>query len=176
MKLHKVLPFVWILLASSCQGPDANLTKNAEQIALAQQNKELLRQVYTDVFVNWNRERVQAVLAPDFLSHDWPEDSPKGVDGFYDFYGPVLASFPDAHYAVHDLIAEGDKVTVYWTLKGTHKGDFMGMPPTNREISMDGIAIYRVENERLKERWVVYDFYAMVEQVRAGVQAMAQPD
>lgn len=176
MRFLRSLLFVISLVVFSCQEGATERKESLDQLAIAAQNKELLRQVYTEVFVDWNRERVEEVLAPNFRSHDWPADSRTGVDGFYDFYDPVLASFPDTRYVVHELIAEGDKVTVYWTLKGTHKGAFLGLPPTNREIAMDGIAIYRVENDLLKERWVVYDFYAMVEQVRAGVQAMRSAD
>lgn len=171
MRITGTLLSVIILLVCSCKNTDPESTGQGTDLAM--QNKELLRQVYTDVFVNWDRQRVGEVLAPDFRSHDWPADSRTGVDGFYDFYGPVLASFPDTRYVVHDLIAEGDKVTVYWTLHGTQKGEFMGMPPANTEIAMDGIAIYRIENGRLKERWVVYDLYGLVEQARAG--ALATP-
>ena len=114
--------------------------------------------------------RAKQILEP----HDWPENSRTGVEGFYDFYDPVLESFPDTHYVVHDLLAEEDKVMVYWTLKGTQKGAFMGIPPTNREVAMDGIAIYRVEGHKLKERWVVYDLYRLMEQVKAGAPHQEQ--
>ena len=155
------------LLILACNDNPANRTAPAGD-DIARKNKELLEHIYTEVFVNWNRELVEEVLDPGFRSHDWPRDSRTGVDGFYDFYGPVLATYPDTRYTVNDLIAEGDKVTVYWTLVGTQQGEFMGMPPTNKEISMDGIAIYRVDNGKLMERWVVYDLYSMVEQVKAG--------
>ena len=158
-----------LALVTSCNHSDKN--QNIPEVdEISQKNKELLKHVYTEVFVNWNKELIEEVIDPDFRSHDWPEDSRTGADGFWDFYNPVLKSYPDAHYVVHDLIAEGDRVTVYWTIIGTQQGEFMGMPPTNKEISMDGIAIYRVENNKLKERWVVYDLFSMVEQVKAGSQ------
>lgn len=164
--LALILAFL-LLVVTSCKHTGNN--QNSTEVSdMSQKNKELLKHIYTEVFVNWNKELVEEVLDPDFRSHDWPKDSRTGVDGFYDFYNPVLKSYPDTHYVVNDLIAEGDKVTVYWTLIGTQKGEFMGMPPTNKEISMDGIAIYRVENNKLKERWVVYDLFSMVEQVKMG--------
>ena len=157
---------VFLILFVSCASPTSDhITEDAKT---TEKNKEFLKYVYTEVFINWDREVVEQVLDPEFRSHDWGSDSRMGVEGFYDFYGPVLESFPDTHYIVHDLIAENDKVMVYWTLKGTQEGDFMGIAPTGAEVSMDGIAIYRVWNEKLIERWVVYDLYSMVEQVKAA--------
>ena len=162
-RIMRISVLLFAFLALNCISCSVN-----DKIEIARKNKELLKHVYTEVFVNWNRESVEEVLDLDFRSHDWPEDSRTGVEGFYDFYGPVLKSFPDTRYKVNDLIAQGDKVVVYWTLMGTQKGEFMGMPPTDTEISMDGIAIYRVENNKLKERWVVYDLFSLVEQVKRG--------
>jgi len=75
---------------------------------------------------------------------------------------------PDARYEVDDLIAEGDKVVVRWRLLGTHKGDFRGVAPTGRAITLKGIAIYRVENSKLMERWVVSDLYGVLEQLKGS--------
>ena len=162
----KIKTAVFLILFVSCVSPTSD--QKSDYADGAERNKEFLKYVYTEVFVNWDRQVVEQVLDPGFRSHDWGPDSRTGAVGFYDFYGPVLESFPDTHYIVHDLIAENDKVTVYWTLKGTHKGHFMGIEPTQAEISMDGIAIYRVANEKLIERWVVYDLYSLVEQVKAA--------
>jgi predicted ester cyclase len=133
---------------------------------IAQTNKEIVSRFYDEVFINWDRNLVEETLDAEFRSHDWPEDSKTGVDGFYEFYNPVLKSFPDTRYTVNDLISEGDKVVVYWTLFGTQKGEFMGIPPTNVEIEMNGIAIYRLENEKMLERWVVYDLFSLVAQIK----------
>lgn len=164
----KILTALALLVLSCTETGKGSASENMDA---AEQNKALLSHIYTEVFVNWNRELVQEVLDPGFRSHDWPKDSRTGVEGFYDFYDPVLQTFPDTHYLVNDLIAEDDKVTVYWSLIGTQKGEFMGMPPTNKEIRMDGIAIYRVEKGKLMERWVVYDLFAMVEQIKAASSA-----
>lgn len=92
MRFLRSLLFVISLVVFSCQEGATERKESLDQLAIAAQNKELLRQVYTEVFVDWNRERVEEVLAPNFRSHDWPADSRTGVDGFYDFYDPVLAS------------------------------------------------------------------------------------
>ena len=130
-------------------------------------NKELVRTFYQRVFVNWDLALVEQVVHPQFLSHDWAADSATGPQGFLDFYAGVRSSFPDTHYEVDDLIAEGDRVVVRWRLLGTHQGEFYGIPPTGGSITLDGIAIYRVANGMLMERWVVYDLQGLIQQVRA---------
>lgn len=130
------------------------------------ENKELLRRFYAEVFADWNQELINELVAPEFRSHDWSVDSRTGPDGFRDFYNPVLGCFPDTHYEVEDIIAEGDKVVVRWKLLGTHEGEFRGIAPTGRSISMNGIAIYRVEGGKLRERWVVYDLFGLISQLQ----------
>ena len=77
----------------------------------------------------------------------------------------MRSAFPDFHYAVDDLVAEGDRVVVSWRLLGTHRGDFRGIAPTNRSITLPGIAIYRVAGGKLRERWVVYDLHGLIAQL-----------
>ena len=131
-------------------------------------NKALLERFYSDVFVDWDRQLVDELLSLEFRSHDWPEDARTGPDGFWDFYDRVLASFPDTRYVVDDLIAEADKVVVHWRLLATQQGEFYGMPPTGAPITLQGIAIYRVEDQKIMERWVVYDLYGLIQQVEAA--------
>lgn len=144
----------------------------AQGASQAESNKALVARFYSDVFVNWDRDLVDEMLSPDFRSHDWPEDARTGPAGFWDFYDGVLSSFPDTRYVVDDLIAEGDRVVVHWRLLATQQGEFYGMAPTGKPISLQGIAIYRVEGGKLMERWVVYDLYGLIEQVRAAGQGV----
>ena len=130
-------------------------------------NKELVRDFYRQVFVNWDLTVVEQVIHPQFRSHDWAADSASAPQGFLDFYAGVRSAFPDTRYEVDDLIAEGDRVVVRWRLLGTQQGEFYGIPPTAGSIRLDGIAIYRVANGRLMERWVVYDMHGLIQQIKA---------
>jgi predicted ester cyclase len=125
-------------------------------------NKELVRRFYKEVYVDWNMGFADAVLSPRFVSHDWPAGGPTGPKMFRDYYSAMRSAVPDAHYAVDDLIAEGDKVVVRWRLLGTHKGAFNGIAPTGGPITLKGIAVYRLEHGRLVERWVVSDLYGLL--------------
>jgi predicted ester cyclase len=136
-----------------------------DEIAAA--NKRLVRRFYKEVYGDWNLALVDDVVSPRFISHDWPEDSPIGPQGFRAFYSAIRTALPDARYEVDDLISEGDKVVVRWRLLGTHQGDFRGIVPTGRAVVLKGIAIYRVDGGKLMERWVVTDLYGLLEEIRS---------
>jgi predicted ester cyclase len=137
-----------------------------EKIAAA--NKALLRRFYKEVYADWGMALVDEVLSPRFTSHDWPEGA-AGPQVFRKYYEAIRSAVPDARYEVDDLIAEGDRVVVRWRLLGTHEGDFRGIAPTGRGIELKGIAIYRVDDGMLMERWVVSDLYGMLEESDAAV-------
>ena len=135
---------------------------------IAAANKRLVRRFYKEVYGDWNMALVPEVVSPRFISHDWPEGGPTGPQGFELFYSAIRAALPDARYEVDDLIAEGDKVVVRWRLLGTHLGDFRGIAPSGQKIELKGIAIYRVNNGKLMERWVVTDLYGVLEEMRTS--------
>jgi predicted ester cyclase len=132
---------------------------------IAAANKALLRRFYNEVYVDWNMTLVDEVVAPQFTSHDWP-DGATGPQAFRKYYAAIRAAVPDARYEVDELIAEGDRVVVRWRLLGTHHGEFGGIAPTGRAITLRGIAIYRVDAGKLMERWVVSDLYGLLEELR----------
>ena len=83
---------------------------------------------------------------------------------FRNYYPAIRSALSDARYDVDDLIAEGDRVVVRWRRLGTHKGPFRGIAPSGRPITLKGIAIYRVQDRKLMERWVVSDLYGVLEE------------
>jgi predicted ester cyclase len=129
---------------------------------MAAANKELVRRFYKEVYGDWNMALVDAVVSPRFVSHDWPEGGPTGPQAFRNYYSALRSAVPDARYVVDDLIAEGDRVVVRWRMLGTHERAFGHIPPTGRAITLNGIAVYRLENGTLVERWVVSDVYGLL--------------
>jgi steroid delta-isomerase-like uncharacterized protein len=125
-------------------------------------NKELVRRFYEEVYGDWNMALVDAIVSPRFVSHDWPEGGPTGPQAFRDYYSALRSAVPDARYVVDDLIAEGDRVVVRWRMLGTHQRAFGDIPASGRPVVLKGVAIYRMEDGRMVERWVVSDVYGML--------------
>jgi predicted ester cyclase len=134
--------------------------------AITTRNKQIIRRLYKEVLAGWNLSLIDELVADQFISHDWPEDGPRGPRPFRDFYVNIICSvLPDARYEVDDLIGEKDKVVVRWRLIGTHKGNFRGIAPTGRVITLNGVAIYRLQNGQLAERWVVTDLHGLLREL-----------
>src|SRR5437763_2855473 len=112
-----------------------------------EENKAVVRRFYEE----WNKGQeaamaaIEEYCAPDYV---WHSPSP-GVFPDLDLASmkqgstTLFTAFPDLHYTLEDLIAEGDKVVHRFTSRGTHQGDFMGVPPTDKVVTMTGIYISR---------------------------------
>jgi steroid delta-isomerase-like uncharacterized protein len=77
----------------------------------------------------------------------------------------MLTAFPDLKFDIEDILAEGDKVVVRYTIKGTNHGSYMGVPPTGKEISLKGISIYKIIGAKLVESWGMYDRMSLMQQL-----------
>jgi predicted ester cyclase len=77
------------------------------------------------------------------------------------------AAFPSYQLIAEDMIAEGDKVVVRSTFRGTHKGDLMGIPPTGKQVTMPLILIYRIAEDKIVEHWMQADALGLLQQLGA---------
>lgn len=77
------------------------------------------------------------------------------------------AAFPDLQFQINDLVAKGDKVWAYITIRGTHKGQFMDMAPTGKTIEVKGFDIVRLANGKAVEHWGLTDSMTMMMQLGA---------
>ena len=66
---------------------------------------------------------------------------------------------------IEDLIAEGDKVAVRQTWRGTHTGNFQGIPPTGKPVTFTSLEVYRVTGGKLAEEWVELDMLGLLQQL-----------
>ena len=77
----------------------------------------------------------------------------------------LLAAFPDISFTVEDMIAEGDKVVTRWTMNATHKGQFGGIPPTGKRVSITGVDISRIVTGKFVESWMYSDRVGLMQQL-----------
>jgi steroid delta-isomerase-like uncharacterized protein len=109
-----------------------------------------------------------ALLADDFVDHEELPGLAPTRDGVTAFFRMYIAAFPDLRMVPEDVIASGDKVVARVRATGTHKGAFMGMPPTGRRIEVQLIDIIRFGDDgRAREHWGVFDQLAMMQQLGA---------
>ena len=78
-----------------------------------------------------------------------------------------VTGFPDLNVAIEDEVSEGDRVVVRWTARGTHRGEFMGMPPSGNEFAIGGLTLLRIAEGKIAEHWVGGDFLGLMQHVGA---------
>ena len=135
-----------------------------------ERNKDLARQAIgiwtTGVF-----EAVDELYAPEYVNHQHHDpDDPRdihGAEAMKRFARKFREAFPDFHDSVDIQIAEGDMVATRFTSTGTHRGTFMGVEPTNRELTWTGITIDRIAEGKIVESWANWDMMGMMQQLNA---------
>jgi predicted ester cyclase len=75
------------------------------------------------------------------------------------------AAFPDARHTFEDFVAEGDKVALRFTFKGTHTGDFQGIPPTGKPVTISGSVVDRIVDGKIVEHWSLIDTMGLMQQL-----------
>ena len=105
-------------------------------------------------------------LADDFVEREEIPGLPPTKDGIVQYFRLLLAAFPDMRMDVKDVIASGDKAVARVRVSWTHEGEFMGIPPTGNQVSMNLIDITRIGDDGLaREHWGVADQLSMMQQL-----------
>jgi steroid delta-isomerase-like uncharacterized protein len=133
----------------------------------AEENKALVRRYVEEVVNQRNLDLVDEIFAPDFVEYGANPDQVSGVEGLKHFFVMLRSGFPDFEGTLEDLFAEEDKVVLRFTFRGTHQGEFMGIAPTGKQVTMPGIDIFRIADGKIVELWGQEDILGMMQQIGA---------
>ncbi len=134
----------------------------------SEQNKALVHQLVEEVINQGNASMVDELLAPDFVEReDLPPGMPRDREALKQLTTMLHSAFPDFKATIDDIVAEGDKVVIRQTWSGTHKGVFMGVPPTGKSVSFGVIDIIRVAGGKCVEHWGQMDNMGLMQQLGA---------
>ena len=132
----------------------------------AEENKEIVRRFYEEVMNQGNLATLHEVMAEDFTDHgETLFGSPPNRDVLEQGIKGAHGIFPDLHVGLEDLVAAGDYVAARGTMRCTHKGEFLGVAATGNELSWKGIALFRLENGKIVERWFNSDSLSIAQQL-----------
>ncbi len=118
-----------------------------------------------------NLGEIRNLMAPDVIDHDPAPTQAAGPEGFIAFFTEFREGFPDLAIDVEHTVADDDNLAIAYTVTGTHRGVFMGIPPTGREISARGMQIARFVDGKIVERWGSSDQLGILQQLGADVVA-----
>jgi len=133
-----------------------------------QDHIDSIEQLYDGV---WNREDpgvADDLVASDYYIHDREiAEELRGPELYQQLAAGTEEMFPDMEITIHDTVAADEKVTVRWTMTGTHNGSGAGMEPTGEAVEFDAIEINRFEDGKLRETWIQSDQLGMMQQIGA---------
>jgi steroid delta-isomerase-like uncharacterized protein len=129
-------------------------------------NKKIVRRYFEEVLTAGNLALIEELISQNYVSQ-YPAgyELGGGPEDVRQIVTSVRRAFPDVHFTVEDLIAEGEKVVCRWTFQGVQEGDFMGIPATGRKATVMGIAVYRVVKGQIAEAWFTWDALGLMRQL-----------
>jgi steroid delta-isomerase-like uncharacterized protein len=131
----------------------------------AEENKALVRRFVDEVQSGGNIDVIDELCSPRFVNHSAPPRVPSNCEGVKQVTAMFRQAFPGSYFTVEDMVAEGDKVATRKTFHGTHRSEFLGIPPTGQPISIGLIDIVRVADGKVMEHWSIADNLGMMRQL-----------
>jgi steroid delta-isomerase-like uncharacterized protein len=116
---------------------------------------------------NGQLDDLDQVFARNVVDHDPAPDQGPGPAGFKQFFTTLRSAFPDLHITPEHVDATDDDIALAYTITGTHRGDFLGVAPTGKQISARGMQIARFEEGKIVERWGSSDELGILKQLDA---------
>lgn len=129
---------------------------------LTDDNKALVQRFFDEVINQRNLAVLDQFISPNAVNHTVPAGLPQGVS---QFLGLHLNAFPDVKATVQELLADGDKVVALVSYRGTQQGTFRAISPTNKQITVMGINIFRIANGKMVEHWGLTDRLSALQQM-----------
>ena len=129
-----------------------------------------LREVVQQLAETFNDPKIRELSYFDFYDdsltiYGFPPNLPADKGGFKQFIYLLWKAFPDIRIIFEDLIIEGNKVAGRYYLTGTHKGEFIGLQPTDKQFKVNGMTVFALRNAKVIERWNIVDMISLREQL-----------
>jgi predicted ester cyclase len=126
-----------------------------EATSLEERNKTLIRSIIEEIFNDHNLSSVEKYFGKE--SVEGTPQAGKSGEGFRQFLTDFFEAFPDMHMTIEHIVSENNLVVVFLNGTGIHKGEFRGIPPTNKTVNIRSADLYRIENRIITGHWDVVD-------------------
>jgi steroid delta-isomerase-like uncharacterized protein len=131
-----------------------------------EQNKRLVR-LFFELLDRHDADRIGQLLvsSTNYTFYVGGTSSPLDWNEHKRLLAGVTNAFPDLHHEIVDMVAEGDKVAVRLNVTGTHKGEFQGIPPTSKRLSLDEMGFITIIDGKITEGWISADTMKLMQQI-----------
>ena len=126
-------------------------------------NKATVRRYFEQVLNEQRHDLVEEFLTENIELHG--SGLPPGLEVVKQWFATFATAFPDGYTTIEDMVAEGDRVVARAAFNGTHRAEVQGIPATGKTVNMPGIAIFRLDNGKIAEGWLVNDNLSLMQQL-----------
>jgi steroid delta-isomerase-like uncharacterized protein len=128
-------------------------------------NKAVIQTFLEDVINQRRLERADDLVKEDFIELDPLPGQAQGREGLKAILAALFSAFPDMHWTVQEVVAEGAKVVTRFVWTGTHRGPFLGIPATGRSVEVKGVVIDRLEDGKMADSRILMDTFSLMQQL-----------
>ena len=141
MKKSKIiLSLALIALFISCDSNEKHVQKNIA----------MYTQTWDDIINKGNLDLINNTTFDDSITMVYSPENIVGIDDFKAYYSNFVTGFSNVEFTIVDVFGQGDKIVKHWKFKGTHSGDFFGIPATNNEIDVEGVTLVEMKNGKIR--------------------------
>lgn len=138
-----------------------------------QDNVDVLHQAFEALNSKDNKSRYFDLHGDSLVTHGIPANFPPNKEGMKIYYSELWRAFPDANYNFEHTIIQGNEAACMFSLTGTQKAEFMGIPPSNKQVKINGMIFFRFDARKIVERWEIIDLLSIVKQLDVRQQLSA---
>jgi steroid delta-isomerase-like uncharacterized protein len=126
----------------------------------------IAKRFFDEVWGAANVDLVDQLFGVDYVGHpSGPESPVRGPESVKQYVSNILTAFPDLTMKIEDQVSAGDTVVTRWVAQGTHRGELMGLDPTERQGTVTGITIQRLRKGKIVEGWTSWDLFGLLQQL-----------
>lgn len=152
-------------MSSFSQVKNKSITKSTKKLKMDNQiqdrNKATICKLYENILNTGKLDMLNQIISEEYIG----VRGEKGAPGFAETVNSIRLGFPDIKWTVEDLIADGNKVVIRWTWKGTNTGSFRGFPASNKQVTDNAIAIYEFSEDKVISAWIQSDRLGFLQQI-----------
>jgi len=163
--MNKILTLIIALLFISCDQNTEELNNLKADKQYVENNVEMYVSVWESTFSEKNIELVTSENFHEDVTVVTATGNVTGLDDFKAYYANYIDGFSDGEFSVINAFAQGDNLVKHWSFKGTHDGEFFGIPATNKKLDLSGTTIVQMKDGKVLQEQDFYDTYSFMKQL-----------
>ena len=163
--MKKIFTIALAVLFISCEQNTEELNQLRAEKEYVENNVQMYTSVWERVFSERNIDLVTSENFDENVTVVTAQGDITGIDGLKAFYGNYINGFSDAEFIIIDAFGQGDKIVKHWRFKGTHDGEFFGVPATGKQVDISGVTLVKMKDGKIASEQDFMDFLAFYTQL-----------